>query len=257
MQSTYTWSKNLGIFGQVGSTYTNAVDRHADYALLADTRVHDFRTNGTFELPIGPNKLFFRNSTGALARILENWQMSWIVNVNSGAPVSLGAQSMLYANGTADIVGPFDTKGKVQWQEGGSSGSYFMRGSLMQIRDPQCATVSTLQNLRNSCTLNAVADTNTGQVLLQNPLPGTRGNSGIRSVEGPGIWRFDANVAKSVKVGEAKTVQFRLDATNVFNHPEPATPILDVNNANFGLITGVNAKSTLHRQFQVQLRFTF
>jgi len=233
------------------------VDRHADYALLADTRVHDFRTNRTFKLPLGPNTLFFRNSTGALARILENWQTSWIVNLNSGAPVSLAAQSMFYANGTADIVAPFDTKGKVRWQEDRSSGKYFMEGALKQIRDPQCANVSTLQNLRNSCTRNAVANAQTGQVLLQSPLPGTRGNSGQRSVEGPGVWRFDANIAKSVKVSETKTLQFRLDATNVFNHPDPATPILDVNNANFGLITGVNAKSTLHRQFQAQLRFTF
>jgi hypothetical protein len=43
----------------------------------------------------------------------------------------------------------------------------------------------------------------------------------------------------------------------VLNHPEPATPVLDINSANFGVITGANAKSTLHRQFQAQLRFNF
>src|SRR5205085_6970550 len=83
MQSTYTWSKNLGIQNAVGSTYTNSADRHADYAPLADTRVHDFRTNGTFTLPIGPNKILFRNSTGAMARVLENWTAGWIFNMNS------------------------------------------------------------------------------------------------------------------------------------------------------------------------------
>ena len=255
MQSTYTWSKNLGLFGQVGSTYTNAVDRHADYAVLGDTRIHDFRTNGTFELPVGPGKGFLRNSTGALARILENWQLGWIFNANSGAPVSIAAQNMLYANGSADIVGPFDRTGKVEWN--GSSGSYFMSGAVTQVRDPQCANVTTAQNLRNLCTLNAVADAKTNQVLLQNPLPGTRGSIGLRTLEGPGIWRFDANISKAVKITETKTVQFRLDATDVLNHPEPATPILDINNPNFGLITGVGAKSNLHRQFQAQLRLNF
>src|SRR5437762_5993685 len=112
MQSTYTWSKNLGIAGAVGSTYTNAVDRHADYALLPDTRVHDFRTNGTFTLPVGPNRMLFNKSSGAIARILENWQAGWIFNVNSGQPINVSAQSMLYANGTPDIVGPFDISGK-------------------------------------------------------------------------------------------------------------------------------------------------
>jgi hypothetical protein len=136
-----------------------------------------------------------------------------------------------------------------------------MGGRIKQVQDPQCANVTTLQNLRTSCTLNAVADAGSGQVLLQNPLSGTRGTSGLRQLEGFGQWRFDANMSKSVKIGETKTVQFRLDALNVLNHPEPSTAttnfITSINDANFGLITGANAKSTLHRQFQAQLRFMF
>jgi hypothetical protein len=128
---------------------------------------------------------------------------------------------------------------------------------LVQVPDPQCAAVTTLQTLRNSCTLDAIADAKTGQILLQTPLPGTRGNLGMNVTEGPGRWRFDANVAKQIRVSETKTLQFRVDATNVFNHPEPATPVLDISNANFGLITGVNAKSALRRQFQAQMRFNF
>jgi hypothetical protein len=38
---------------------------------------------------------------------------------------------------------------------------------------------------------------------------------------------------------------------------EPAAPTLAITSPNFGQITGANAKSTLHRQFQAQLRFTF
>jgi hypothetical protein len=128
---------------------------------------------------------------------------------------------------------------------------------VTQVRDPQCESVTTLQNLRNNCTLNAVADAKTSQILLKNSLPGTRGALGQRVVEGPGQWRFDANVSKTIRISETRTMQFRVDALNVFNHPEPATPILDLNDANFGFITGVNAKSTLHRQFQAQVRFNF
>ena len=68
-------------------------------------------------------------------------------------------------------------------------------------------------------------------------------------------------MSKSVKVSETKSVQFRVDALNVLNHPEPNTAaanfITSINDANFGLITGTNAKSALHRQFQAQLRFMF
>ena len=142
-----------------------------------------------------------------------------------------------------------------------ASGTFFMGGGVKQVRDPQCANVTTAQNLQASCTLNAVADAKTGQVLLQNPLPGTRGNSGLRQHEGPGSWRFDANMSKSVKISETKTIQFRLDALNVLNHPEPSTAaanfINSINTANFGLITGANAKSTQRRQLQARLRFLF
>jgi hypothetical protein len=257
MQSTYTWSKNLGIQYAVGSTYTDAADRHSDYGPLPDQRVHDFRTNGTFTLPFGPNRMFFAQRTGPLARILENWTAGWVVNVNSGAPLSIAAQSMLYANGTADIVGPFNAKGKVQWQNGATSGTYFPGGAFTQVRDPQCAGVTAAQNLQTSCTIDAIASASTGQILLQNPLPGRRGTSGLGAQDGPGVWRFDANMSKSVKVAENKSLQFRVDALDVLNHPEPATPLVNINTANFGLITGTTAKSTLHRQFKVQLRFTF
>ena len=55
-------------------------------------------------------------------------------------------------------------------------------------------------------------------------------------------------------------MEFRMDVSNVFNHPEPANPVLDINMLNFGLITTVGtttAKSNLHRQFQAQLRLDF
>jgi len=68
-------------------------------------------------------------------------------------------------------------------------------------------------------------------------------------------------MSKTLKVSETKSIQFRIDALNVLNHPEPSTAaanfITSINDANFGLITGANAKSTLHRQFQAQLRFMF
>jgi hypothetical protein len=270
MQSTYTWSKNLGIVAGLTSTYTDPLDRHADYAPLSDQRVHDFRTNGQFTLPVGPSKKFLGNSSGILARLAENWSAGWIFNANTGAPITISGNTSTYgyyvlgglvANSPVDVVGPFDTKGKVNWAQGASSGVFFSGtngAALKQVKDPQCLALPT--SLQSSCTLSAIADATTGQILLQNAQPGKRGNLGLRSVEGPGLWRFDANLAKSVKVSEGKALLFRIDATDVFNHPEPATPIVDINALNFGQVaatTLATAKSTLHRQFQASLRFTF
>ena len=45
--------------------------------------------NGTVELPFGPNKLLFANSSGWVARLIERWQTGFIFTVSSGAPQSL------------------------------------------------------------------------------------------------------------------------------------------------------------------------
>jgi len=263
LTNTYTWSKNLGLLGEVGTNYQNPLDRADEYGILRDSRSHDFRSNGTFTLPFGPNRLLFSGAHGAMARVLENWSMSWIVNLTSGAPASIAAQSGLYTYqaavpGVADLVGPFDLKGAVQFT-GTASGSYFDPAKYKIVPDPQCGAVTSSSTLRDACTLNAVADASTGQVLLQNPIPGTKGNLALNSIEMPGRWRFDASLNKRIRLTETKNLQFRLDATNVFNHPEPNTAnlILNINTANFGLFAGTSAKTDLRRQFQAQLRLEF
>ena len=41
-------------------------------------------------LPIGPKQVAARELSGVLARSIEGWNMSWIFNVTSGAPTSIG-----------------------------------------------------------------------------------------------------------------------------------------------------------------------
>lgn len=258
-QSTYTWSKNLGL----GTTYTNPTDRHADYSVQPDTRVHDFRTNGTFALPLGPNKLLFGQSSGTVARIIEDWQVGWIVNVNSGPPMNVTANNSLYANGRPDLVGAFPTRdGRVTFEgTPAAAGAYWQPGSFTVDRDPQCSAIAS--SLRPLCTLNAIKDAKTGQILLQNAQPGGFPTMGLGQIFGPGRWRFDANISKAIKLTESKTLQFRLDATNVLNHPEPNTPSLNITGTgatNFGQIVAAGntpAKTNLRRQLQAQLRFNF
>jgi hypothetical protein len=259
LQNTYTFSKNLGTGGPfgLGPTFTNPVNRHADYSVQTDTRVHDFRTNGTFALPIGPNKLFLSGSSGVLARIVEGWQTGFVVNLNSGAPMTITANPTLYGNARPDIVGAFPAKDAKVTFAGtpAANGSYWAPGAFKVVKDPQCNAIAA--SLQSLCSLNAITDANSGQVLLQNAAPGAVPTMGIGSIIGPGRWRFDANLSKSIKLTESKALQFRLDAADVLNHPEPNAPSLNITGAtaaNFGLIAG---KSNLHRQLQAQLRFNF
>jgi hypothetical protein len=49
--------------GTVGSGNADPLNRKADYSKPTSSITHDFRTNGTIELPIGPNKLIMGNSS--------------------------------------------------------------------------------------------------------------------------------------------------------------------------------------------------
>ena len=159
---------------------------------------------------------------------------------------------MLYGNGVADVVGPFSAKsfGGVQWN--GDYGNYF-GSDFRKVTDPQCGLAAA--ELRPYCTLQAVTDAASGQILLQNPKPGTRGTLGRQTMELPGDWRFGAAMSKTVRINETKSVQVRMDAINVFNHPVPGAPDLNINSINpFGFI---QAKGNQIRQFKGQLRLNF
>jgi len=110
-------------------------------------------------------------------------------------------------------------------------------------------------SLKSLCTLKAVTDAASGQVVLQNPLPGRRGTLGRQSLELPASWSFDAAMSKTVRLTESKSLVIRMDATNVFNHPNPSNPTLNINNTNpFG---SIQDKGNQIRQFKANLRFMF
>jgi hypothetical protein len=259
-QATYTWSKNLAT---PGAGYTDPLDRNGDYSYAGAHRSHDFRSNGSFELPIGPNKLLLGNSSGWVARVLERWQANLIFNMTSGQYADIASQSMLYANGVPDQVRPFSFDGgEVTWGtsvagNGQLQADYYPVGTFTKVSDPQCARTAIPDSmgftLDSLCTIDALADAN-GNIILQHPEPGVRGNLGQNRIQQPGTWRFDANLSKSFRVSESKSLQLRVDATNVLNHPQPGNPTLDINSGTaFGRIT----TKTGGRSFQGQLRFTF
>ena len=141
--------------------------------------------------------------------------------------------------------------GRVSWN--GQFGNYFGTNTLGKKPDPQCALVAA--SLTNFCTLQAITDAKTGAILYQNPTPGNRGTAGRQTINLPGSWSFDAAMSKSVHLAESRTLQVRLDATNILNHPGITSPTLDINSTNnFGLIT---AKDGSKREFKASMRLTF
>jgi hypothetical protein len=264
---TYVFSRNLGDSG----SFTDPRNIRADYGILGQHRAHTFVSYGSFELPIGPNRLLLRNSSGILGRVAGGWQLSWIANFSTGRPTTLSTSrsyfgfwnysSGPYTTGIADYVGPqgaFDPRsGKANWPRGAYSTNYY-NNKYVYVKDPQCNVVAS--ELRNLCNLTAVALASDPSVILfQNSKPGSRGNYGMNNVFGPGSWSLDMAASKSIKVAEGKSIQFRVDTTNVLNHPSTGSPSLTINadrtsaNPYLGYISSKSGRRT----FQAKLRFDF
>jgi hypothetical protein len=248
LQGTYVWSRALEVSG---SGYTDPTQRERDYRLQENHVTHDFRTFGTIGLPFGPNRAVLSGTSGWVARLVEDWQLSFISNFSTGQPVSVTAGNMLHGNGVPDVVGPFSVgKGEVRWE--GDFGNYFPAGAYGKIADPQCGALAAA--LEPYCTLQAVTD-GSGGILLQNPQPGQRGTLGQRTMSLPERWAFDVALSKAVQLSEDMRLQVRADATNVFNHPFPADPNFNINSGNpFGFI---QAKDDQRRSFKAQVRLEF
>jgi hypothetical protein len=233
LQTTYTWAKNLG-----NLTVTDVRNRALDYGANGQDRRHALALNGAFELPFGPGRWLLNGNNGIVSRVVGGWQMSWIGNLYSGNPFTLAATTtQLYGAGVPNQVGPFDrSSGKVVWNPGASSGGYFWdeftnAAKYTLVKDPQCSSVSTAQGLQNNCTLWAFADASTlvngaagtgTQYIFVNPYPAERGNFQQNTLRRPGTWSADMAMMKAVKLTEGKSIQIRVDATNIFNHGNPS-----------------------------------
>jgi hypothetical protein len=251
-QGTWTWSRATGVAGNtptgggITAAYRDFLNRNADYTVADFHRSHAFRGYGTFELPFGPGKLLGGNAGGLVARLIEGWQFGTIFNLSTGAPLNIVARNTINRAGTPDIVGDFKREGGIVW--GSQFGNYFSQ-EYQRVPDPSCANVAT--RLQSYCTNTAIADAG-GAIILQNAAPGELGSLGLRPIYGPGSWDIDANVQKRIQIGESRSLTVRIDASNIFNHPTPGNPNLDINSGTFGQITTKTGSRTLAGQLRLE-----
>jgi hypothetical protein len=244
-QTSYTWSRALGDNSSDGgfaafSTSNHWFDprnRSLNKTLLSFHRTHSIQSNGTFELPFGPNRALLGGATGVLARLVEQWQLGAIFSWTSGAPLTISASTstITQANiNTPVILGDFPkSSGEVTPDSAG--GTYFP--GLQQVVDPGARNVTADEGLRGQVSNLAVADAQ-GNPILANPLPGNLGTLGQRWIEGPGHIGLDVNLKKTVQVDENVTFELRVDVANILNTPWWTDPTTDINSVNFGRITG-------------------
>jgi hypothetical protein len=247
-QSTYTWSRTIG------TSIVNPRER-GNKTLTGMHRTHEFRSNGTFELPFGPGRPLLDNAPSIVSRLVERWQLGAIFSMSSGTPVTLTAGSNPYgiANNFPDMVAALPKSFGQVTKANLSPGVITYFDGLGQVPDPGRAGVTTLQSLQNFNSNSAIVD-GQDRVVFVNPLPGAIGNLGEAWFEGPGRVALDANLVKRIRIDETKEVEIRLDAINVLNHPFFANPTGNINSTQFGRIA---LPTTGNRQFVFNARVNF
>jgi hypothetical protein len=247
--TTWTWSKALGAPNSGPGAPTGFIDpsnRNAEKSLQDVDHLHQITSNGTYELPFGTGHFLLGNAPGWVQRAVNKWQLGGIMNYLTGAPLSLttgassttGIQTISNVSAKPDATGPipkgFGTVTRL------ASGPVYFNG-YTQTTDPGIAGVSALNGLTAGYSNKAIVAPN-GQTILVNPQPGELGTLGYATVRGPGAFFFDMDLVKRVQITERTQFEFRVDAINLFNHPNfaaPTTANLNINSNTFGVITGL------------------
>ena len=242
LRGVYTWSKNL----DDGSAWNTSVSANTpafvsfpgnpkvDYGLAATNVSHSAAINGTWELPVGKSHALLGNASRLVQQVAGEWTASGIVTLQSGFPFS--PQLGYNPTGNGDSRNP-------------------ARPAL----NPDFHGALYPRNVKQWFNSEAFLP----------PSPGTFGDAGRDSLQGPGLVNADLSLAKKISLGERLHAQFRAEFFNLLNHTNLTTPNAVVFSAGptpakpatapaFSPTAGVvTATATSSRQLQFALKLLF
>ena len=216
----YTYGKSIDQGSNLGEQL-NPLNLRATRAISAWDMKHNFVASYQVDLPL--DQLFRRKN-----RLTDGWSISGTTRFSTGLPVTLyddSDNSLLgtWGNGTNNYL--LDTP-------------EYNGGSLNINTNPR--------NGRSEFNTSAFSPETLGQL----------GNASRRFFYGPGISNFDMTLTKLLPLTESKSLEFRLEAFNVFNHAQfygPASVDGEVNDPHFGNIVSAAAP----RLVQLAVKFSF
>jgi hypothetical protein len=205
----YTWSKAIDdastFYGTGRSSSTE--QNYRDLAAEKGRADFDFRQRLSlayvYELPLGKKVLKLQNTK--VNYLLEDWELSGIATVQSGAPWTA------YISGD---ISHTEQQDRPSW-----SGS-----------NPYPAH-QTVHQWAYGLTLP-----NGSPGPFSAPAPYTFGSAGRDILTGPGLAAWDFSLIRKFRLTESKTLEFRAEMFNILNSPNFVTPVSDVASSSFGQI---------------------
>jgi Carboxypeptidase regulatory-like domain/TonB dependent receptor len=212
--ASYTYGKILtdnrgyygsGVFaGDQGAYAANNYNRSADYGLAFFDVKHNFVLSGSYELPFGNGRTWGNNWNSAVNAILGGWNLSTIVGLKSGFPITV-----------------FDTRVTASSLQAPRAGA-FPRPNRIGTGLP---TAQTIDNWINAADFSS-------------PALGTFGNSRVGILRGPNYGQIDLTIGKKFNITEGQRLDLRAEFFNFTNRPNFTLPGRDLGTAaTFGRIT--------------------
>jgi hypothetical protein len=197
----YSYTRVLGT-----ENFMNNWNTSDSYGNIAGITPHVLVVSYSYQLPFGQGKTFLGNAGNAANKIVSGWQFSGISTFQSGQPFSASYS----CSGTGCVSGRADQVSGVPL--------YPSKKTLAQWFNPAAFAAPTAK----------------GTVA-----PGYAfGNSAYDMLWGPHYQDWDMNLQKTTTWAEKVNLQLRMDAFNVFNHPNLNNPNSAISNpATVGTIT--------------------
>jgi len=216
----YTYSKSIDQASAL-SDPINPFNFGATRALSAFDLKQNLVTSYDYQLPL--------ECLSSRAKVLtRGWAISGITRASSGFPVTLKS------NGDNSLMGSIPNG---------------VNNYSLDLPDYTGAPLNLNGNPRNGLPYFNTA------AFVTNAL-GTPGNASRRSFYGPGMFNSDIALLRNFHFPEARTLQFRLESFNTFNHTQFFGPAAVNGNIDSPLFSQV-VKATAPRLMQVALKFTF
>jgi hypothetical protein len=240
--ASYTWSKLLT---------TNPLDRallvYDTYNLKQSYGLSSLNTPQILVLSYVYQLPFYRNQNGGLGRVLGGWELSGIVNFQSGQSQIINQEndpwSLVTTTNSTQACTISAATTSCPLYPGGigfPSGSPPNQG----LRADQVPGVSTTGPKTPGEFFNTAAFTQA---------VGHFGSAAPGAVLGPGFQRWDTSLFKTIKFGERASFQLRLETFNTFNHGSPNSIVTDVNSPSFGRVNGYH----IPREVQIGGKINF
>jgi len=214
--ASYTFSKaQSDEFQSNSDNFVQYVHRDFGRALSKNVAVfdirHQFKFEGTWDLPFGKGRSWFSNSNAIVNGFLGGWSILPVIRWQSGAPISFG---------NVQLVGmtKSDLQKEIKVRKGPGAVTYLPDDIILNTQRASdiTATGAYGTTFGGAPTGRFIAPAGYGN--CQSSYSGQCGFNNL-VVYGPSFFKFDATVSKKIMIGEKRSIELRAAFLDVLNAP--------------------------------------